>query len=66
MTSPINAIDFWCGDGYLGRKLLKILPKVSFYTGIDNACFIQKAKETFKGSNISSDFIESGIYNFNE
>ena len=66
MTSPINAIDFWCGDGYLGRKLLKILPKVSSYTGIDNACFIQKAKETFKGSNISSDFIESGIYNFNE
>ncbi|MBE5967185.1 MAG: helix-turn-helix domain-containing protein [Lachnospiraceae bacterium] len=65
ITSPISVIDFWCGDGYLGRNLLEILPKGSSYTGIDNAYFIQKAKETFKGSNISSDFIESGIYNFN-
>ncbi len=65
ITSPINVIDFWCGDGYLGNKLLELLPEGSSYTGIDNTYFIQKAKEIFKGSSISSEFIESGIYNFN-
>jgi transcriptional regulator with XRE-family HTH domain/PP-loop superfamily ATP-utilizing enzyme len=65
ITSPINVIDFWCGDGYLGKKLLEVLPKGSSYTGVDNTYFIEKAKETFKNIKISSDFIESDIYNLN-
>lgn len=65
ITSPINVIDFWCGDGYLGKKLLDVLPKGSSYTGIDNSYFIEKAKETFIDTNGSIDFIESDIYNFN-
>lgn len=65
ITSPIKVIDFWCGDGYLGKKLLEVLPKGSSYTGIDNSYFIEKAKETFIDTNISIDFIESDIYNYN-
>jgi transcriptional regulator with XRE-family HTH domain len=65
ITSPINVIDFWCGDGYLGKKLIEILPKGSSYTGIDNANFIEKAKETFKDTKITSDFIETDIYDLN-
>jgi Predicted transcriptional regulators len=64
IKTPISVIDFWCGDGYLGRKLLELLPKGSSYMGIDNACFIQKAKETFRDTNIPADFIVEGIYSF--
>ncbi|TAH59958.1 MAG: class I SAM-dependent methyltransferase [Gottschalkiaceae bacterium] len=64
ITSPINVIDFWCRDGYLGRKLLETLSKGSTYSGIDNAYFIIKAKETFRDSNISSEFNELDIYSF--
>lgn len=62
ITTPISVIDFWCGDGYLGKKLLEVLPKGSSYTGIDSAYFIDKAKKTFRDTKISTDFIESDIY----
>ncbi len=65
ITSPISVIDFWCGDGYLGKKLMEILPKGSSYTGIDNTRFINKAKETLMDTNISTNFIESGLYDLN-
>jgi transcriptional regulator with XRE-family HTH domain len=65
INSPINVIDFWCGDGYLGRKLLEILPHGSTYTGIDSTYFISKAKETFKDIKDATDFIESDLYNIN-
>ncbi len=58
-------IDFWCGDGCLGKKLLEALPSGSSYTGIDSAYFIKKAKETFINTKISSDFIEADIYKLN-
>lgn len=64
ITSPIRVIDFWCGDGYLGKKLLEFLPSGSSYTGIDSAYFIEWAKETFKDTDFSIDFIESDIYKF--
>jgi SAM-dependent methyltransferase len=35
ITKPVNMIDFGCGFGYLGLKLLGMLPKGSSYTGID-------------------------------
>lgn len=36
IESPIDIIDFRCGDGYLGMKLLELLPEGSTYTGVDN------------------------------
>lgn len=62
ITAPINVIDFWCGDGYLGKKLLDVLPKGSTYTGIDSAYFIEKAKKTFEDTEISTEFMEANIY----
>lgn len=65
ITSPISVIDFWCGDGYLGKMLMEVLPKGSSYTGIDSSNFIQKAKDTFSTSNMLVDFIETDLYHLN-
>ena len=65
ITSPVSVIDFWCGDGYLGRKLLEALPRGSSYTGIDSINFITKAKDTFAASDISANFIKSDLYHLN-
>lgn len=35
ISRPVHIIDFGCGYGYLGLKLLPLLPKGSKYTGID-------------------------------
>ncbi len=65
ITAPINVIDLWCGDGYLGMKLMELLPLGSSYTGVDHSNFIMKAEETFADTNITADFIEADIYEFN-
>ncbi|WP_167958234.1 helix-turn-helix domain-containing protein [Anaerosporobacter faecicola] len=64
IVKPIKVIDFWCGDGYLGKQLLELLPKGSSYTGVDHAYFIEKARTTFEGATIPSSFVESNIYEF--
>lgn len=64
ITMPVQVVDFWCGDGYLGRQLLQALPNGSSYTGIDSKYFIKKAEATFRETNVSSTFIEADIYNF--
>ena len=61
---PIDVIDFRCGDGYLGIKLLEILPKGSTYTGIDNEYFTNKAKLYFNNTKFDVEFIISDIYSF--
>lgn len=35
ISKPVHIVDFGCGYGYLGLKLLPLLPKGSKYTGID-------------------------------
>lgn len=35
LSKPLHIVDFGCGCGYLGLKLLPLLPKGSKYTGID-------------------------------
>jgi len=62
IKSPIDVIDLRCGDGYLGKKLLEILPEGSTYTGVDNEYFINKAKRTFENTEIASEFIVTDIY----
>lgn len=59
---PIDIIDFRCGDGYLGMKLLKLLPKGSSYTGIDNEYYIKKAQEKYSNNNEKVNFIVSDLY----
>lgn len=46
--TPVHIIDFGCGYGYLGLKLLPLLPKGSKYTGIDKGQqLINEAKEVY-------------------
>lgn len=62
IEAPIDVIDFRCGDGYLGMKLLKLLPEGSTYTGVDNGYFVNKAKLNFDNTGIDAKFIVSDIY----
>lgn len=62
IKSPIDVIEFRCGDGSLGLKLLEILPKGSTYTGVDNEYFINKSKSNFNNTSFDSKFIISDIY----
>lgn len=59
---PIDIIDFRCGDGYLGMKLLELLPKGSTYTGVDNEYFTNKAKLNFDNTKFDVKFIVSDMY----
>ncbi len=57
VSKPVNIIDFGCGYGYLGLKLLPLLPKGSKYTGIDKGQqLINKAIECFHSLPYESEF----------
>lgn len=62
IESPIDVIDFRCGDGYLGIKLLEFLPQGSTYTGVDNEYFTDKARQNFDNARSDVKFIVSDIY----
>ncbi|WP_160672580.1 DNA (cytosine-5-)-methyltransferase [Clostridium sp. C8-1-8] len=64
VQAPIHIIDFRCGEGYLGKQLLEILPYGSTYTGVDNEYFVNKAKLCFSDSGFDVNFIISDIYSF--
>ena len=58
ITKPVHIIDYGCGYGYLGLKLLPLLPKGSKYTGIDKGQqLIDKAKEYFHNLPFETEFI---------
>lgn len=62
ITSPIHMIDFGCGYGYLGSKLLPLLPTGSKYTGVDAGKeLINHAQETYKDSPYQTEFILGDI-----
>lgn len=51
IDKPVDIIDFGCGYGYLGLKILLLLPEGSTYTGIDKGIeLINTAKELFISS----------------
>lgn len=57
ISKPVHIIDFGCGYGYLGLKLLPLLPKGSKYTGIDKGQqLINKAIEYFHDLTYESEF----------
>jgi SAM-dependent methyltransferase len=58
INEPVNMIDFGCGFGYLGLKLLPLLPEGSTYTGVDKGIeLIKTAKERFANQTYSTEFI---------
>ena len=62
ISKPVHMIDFGCGYGYLGLKLLPLLPEGSKYTGIDQGeKLIEQAKDYFKGSPYETEFFVGNI-----
>ena len=62
INKPIRIIDYGCGFGYLGLKLLPLLPEGSTYTGIDKGVdLINKAKEIFSNLIYDTEFIACDI-----
>ncbi|WP_337100236.1 class I SAM-dependent methyltransferase [Paenibacillus sp. YIM B09110] len=62
INRPINIVDYGCGYGYLGLKLLPMLPEGSTYTGIDKGEeLIRRAEQLFNGSPYQTTFIVGDI-----
>lgn len=62
ILKPVNIIDYGCGFGYLGLKLLPLLPEGSTYTGIDKGNeLINTAREVFLHQPYPSEFFVSDI-----
>lgn len=62
ITRPVNVVDYGCGYGYLGLKLLPLLPEGSTYTGIDKGTdLINTAREIFATLPYKSDFIVADV-----
>jgi 2-polyprenyl-3-methyl-5-hydroxy-6-metoxy-1,4-benzoquinol methylase len=62
IDKPVSVIDYGCGFGYLGLKLLPLLPEGSTYTGIDKGeTLINEAKEMFSQLPYHTEFITCDI-----
>lgn len=67
ITEPVSICDFGCGFGYLGMKLLPLLPKGSHYTGVDfSPAMIEEARKIFNDSDYAFNFIEKDLNEFEE
>lgn len=65
ITDPVNIIDFGCGYGFLGLKLMPLLPQGSSYTGVDlGDQLLSKAKEIFDNLSYEANFIQSDVNEF--
>ena len=57
LNRPINIVDFGCGYGYLGMKLLPLIPEGSTYTGLDaGEDLLCEARRIFEKSPYKTDF----------
>ncbi|MMZ61051.1 bifunctional 3-demethylubiquinone-9 3-methyltransferase/ 2-octaprenyl-6-hydroxy phenol methylase [compost metagenome] len=62
ITKPVRVIDFGCGYGYLGLKLLPLLPEGSTYTGVDfGEKLLRKAEEIYKKLPYQAEFIQCDV-----
>ena len=63
--SPVNILDYACGYGFLGMKLLPLLPEGSTYTGIDmDGDLIEEARHYFEETSYKTSFIQEDVYNY--
>lgn len=65
LNKPINVIDFGCGYGYLGMKLLPLLPQGSTYTGIDlGEELLKTAEKLFEKVPYQTSFITANLVDY--
>jgi SAM-dependent methyltransferase len=63
LKDPCRLVEFGCGAGKMGAKLLPLLPSGSSYTGIDqSAALISKARQAFARAPFQAEFHEGSIY----
>lgn len=59
---PQNVIDMGCGYGYLGAKLMPLLPEGSTYTGIDMSdVLLEEACKLFRNKPFHTEFINMDL-----
>ncbi|MFF2093347.1 class I SAM-dependent methyltransferase [Paenibacillus sp. NPDC058174] len=62
IEAPVHLIDFGCGYGYLGLKLLPLLPEGSTYTGVDlGGKLLEEARELFAKLPYKTEFLQGDI-----
>lgn len=62
IVAPVHLVDYGCGYGYVGLKLLPLLPKGSTYTGIDRGTeLIEESKKIFAHTPYETHFIQGDI-----
>lgn len=62
MKTPLDLIDFGCGFGYMGLKLLPLLSTGSSYTGVDLAdALLARARELFGKTSYRAHFVEADV-----
>jgi len=63
LKKPVSIVDFGCGFGYLGTKLMPLLPSGSSYTGVDKAPnLLNTGRKIFSQFYFLHTFVESEIY----
>lgn len=65
IKKPVHMIDFGCGYGYLGLKLLPLLPVGSRYTGLDlGGKLLDEAKKIYSQLPYPTQFVQADIQDF--
>ena len=65
IDQPKNIVDFGCGYGYLGLKLLPLLPSGCTYTGIDIAdSLLEEAQHLYHNSPYIATFIKADLLSY--
>ncbi|GLX67999.1 class I SAM-dependent methyltransferase [Paenibacillus glycanilyticus] len=62
ISTPVRMVDFGCGYGYMGLKLMPLLPAGSTYTGIDAGDqLIARGEELFQDAPFETRFMQGDI-----
>lgn len=62
IAAPADVVDFGCGFGYMGLKLLPLLPAGSSYTGVDLAdALLAKARDIFERMPYRTRFLQNDV-----
>jgi ubiquinone/menaquinone biosynthesis C-methylase UbiE len=65
INKPVKIIDFGCGYGYLGMKLLPLLPEGSSYTGVDKGVeLLNEARNLYSNSPFQNEFICADLVDY--
>lgn len=65
ITKPVSILDCACGYGYLGLKLLPLLPEGSSYTGLDiTEVFLEEGRRLFAKEKYPARFVKGDIHSY--